>query len=95
MWNSLNSLININFCGGCLNPPSLFGRRRVSTLLKRMKIPAIYRQPNISKRYQAHPVYTVFVAEFDHNPFKPCLGRQIIAYIPMKCGFVQLFAVID
>ncbi len=35
----------------------LFGRRRVSTLMKRMGIHAIYRRPNTSKRYQAHPVY--------------------------------------
>jgi len=32
-------------------------RRRVSTLMKRMGINALYRKPNTSKRHPAHPVY--------------------------------------
>ena len=33
------------------------GRRRVSTLMKRMGINALYRKPNTSKRHPAHPIY--------------------------------------
>ncbi len=33
------------------------GRRRVSTLMKRMGIHALYRKPNTSKRHPAHPIY--------------------------------------
>ena len=33
------------------------GRRRVSTLMKRMGIHALYRKPNTSKRHPAHKVY--------------------------------------
>lgn len=33
------------------------GRRRVSTLMERMGIHALYRKPNTSKRHPAHPVY--------------------------------------
>ena len=33
------------------------GRRRVSTLMKRMGIHALYRKPNTSTRPPAHPVY--------------------------------------
>lgn len=55
---------------------SLLGRRRVSTLMKRMRIHAIYRKPNTSKRYQAHPVYPYLFAEFVHHSLKPCLGSR-------------------
>jgi putative transposase len=33
------------------------GCRRVSTLMKRMGVNALYRKPNTSKRHPAHPVY--------------------------------------
>ena len=33
------------------------GRRRVPTLMKRMGLHALYRQPHTSKRHPAHPVY--------------------------------------
>jgi putative transposase len=33
------------------------GRRRVSTLMKRMEINALYRKPSTSKRHPAHKVY--------------------------------------
>ena len=33
------------------------GRRHVSTLMKRMRINAIYRKPNTSRRHPVHEVY--------------------------------------
>ncbi|MBY0474460.1 MAG: hypothetical protein K2Q13_05260, partial [Nitrosomonas sp.] len=72
----------------------LFGRRRVSTLMKRMGIHVIYRKPNTSTQYQAHPVYpyllrNLFITRSNH------VWAADITYIPMKRGFVYLFAMID
>lgn len=73
---------------------SLFGRRRVSTLMKRMGIHAIYRKPNTSKRYQAHPVYPYLLRNLSITRSNHVWAADI-TYIPMKRGFVYLFAVID
>ncbi|MEO8417293.1 MAG: IS3 family transposase [Methylophilaceae bacterium] len=70
------------------------GRKRIRRLMKRMEIEALYRKPNVSKKHPRHLVY-------------PCLLRNLtitrpnhvwaadITYIPMKHGFVYLFAVVD
>ena len=55
---------------------NLFGRRRVSTLMKRMGIHAIYRRPNTSKRYQAHPVYPYLLRNLSITRPKPYLGSR-------------------
>ncbi|PXW89986.1 hypothetical protein C8R34_103144 [Nitrosomonas sp. Nm84] len=54
---------------------SLFGRRRASTLMKRMGIHAIYRKPSTSKRYQAHPVYPYRLRNLSITR-SPCLGSR-------------------
>ena len=73
---------------------SLFGRRRVATLMKRMGIHAIYRKPSTSKRYQAHPVYPYLLRNLSITRSNHVWAADI-TYIPMKRGFVYLFAVID
>ena len=73
---------------------NLFGRRHVSTLMKRMGIHAIYRKPNTSKRYQAHPVYPYLLRNLSITRSNHVWAADI-TYIPMKRGFVYLFAVID
>lgn len=70
------------------------GRQRVSTLMRRMGIHAIYRQPkNTSGQNPAHKIYPYLLR-----------GKQIAvnqvwaldtSYIPMEKGFVYLTAVID
>jgi putative transposase len=70
------------------------GRRHVSTLMKRMGIHALYRKPNTSKRHSAHTVYpyllrNLLIARSNH------VWAADITYIPMKRGFIYLFAVID
>ena len=70
------------------------GRRRVSTLMKLMNIHALYRKPNTSRRHAKHPVYpyllrTLSVTQSNH------VWAADITYIPMRRGFVYLFAVVD
>ncbi len=70
------------------------GRRRVSTLMKQMNIHAVYRKPNTSRRHAKHPVYpyllrTLNVTQSNH------VWAADITYIPMRRGFVYLFAVVD
>jgi putative transposase len=70
------------------------GRKRVKTLMNRMGIEAIYRKPNTSKRHPKHPIYPyllrgVTVSQSNH------VWAADITYIPMKRGFVYLFAVVD
>ncbi len=70
------------------------GRRRVSTLMKRMGIEAIYRRPNTSKPAPGHKIYPyllrgVKVERPDH------VWAMDITYIPMRRGFVYLAAVVD
>ena len=70
------------------------GRRRVSTLMKRMGIEAIYRRQNTSKPAPGHKIYPyllrgVKVERPDH------VWAMDITYIPMRRGFVYLAAVVD
>lgn len=70
------------------------GRRRVSTLMKRMGIEAIYRRPNTSKPAPGHKIYPyllrgVKIGRPNH------VWAADISYIPMRRGFVYLVAVVD
>jgi putative transposase len=70
------------------------GRRRVSTLMKRMGIEAIYRRPNTSKPTPGHKIYPyllrgVAIERANH------VWAMDITYIPMRRGFVYLAAVVD
>lgn len=70
------------------------GRRRVSTLMKRMGINALYRKPNTSKRHPGHKVYPYLLRNLDIVRPNHVWAADI-TYIPMKRGFVYLFAILD
>ena len=70
------------------------GRRHVSTLMKRMGIHALYRKPNTSRRHPAHKVYPYLLRNLPITRSNHVWAADI-TYIPMKRGFVYLFAVLD
>ena len=70
------------------------GRKRVSTLMQRMDIHALYRKPNTSKRHPAHKVYPYLLRNLEIVQSNHVWAADI-TYIPMKRGFVYLFAVMD
>ena len=70
------------------------GRRRVSTLMKRMGINALYRKPNTSKRYPAHKVYPYLLRNLTITRSNQVWSAEL-TFIPMKRGFVYLFAILD
>ena len=70
------------------------GRKHVGTLMKRMGIEALYRKPNTSRRHPAHAVYPYLLRDMKINRPNQVWAADI-TYIPMKRGFVYLFAVMD
>ena len=70
------------------------GRRRVSTLMKLMNIHALYRKPNTSRRHAKHPVYPYLLRTLSVTQSNQVWAADI-TYIPMRRGFVYLFAVVD
>jgi putative transposase len=70
------------------------GRRHVSTLMKRMRIEALYRRPNTSRKHPQNPIFPyrlrgLNITEANH------VWAMDITYIPMRKGFVYLAAVLD
>ncbi|MEY9397888.1 hypothetical protein ABIF66_008704 [Bradyrhizobium japonicum] len=70
------------------------GRRHIATLMKRMRIEAVYRRPNTSKPAPGHKIYPYLLRGLkierpDHA------WAMDITYIPMRRGFVYLAAVVD
>ena len=72
----------------------LIGRKRVSRLMKRMRIEALYRKPNLSRRHAAHPIYRYLLRDLKIDRPNQVWATDI-TYIPMRRGFVYLIAVID
>jgi putative transposase len=70
------------------------GRKRVSTLMQRMGIRALYCKPNTSRRYPEHKVYPYLLRHLEIVRPNHVWAADI-TYIPMKRGFVYLFAVMD
>jgi len=70
------------------------GRKHVATLMRRMGIEAIYRKPNTSKRHPAHAVYPYLLRNMSITRSNHVWAADI-TYIPMRRGFVYLFAVLD
>ena len=70
------------------------GRRHVATLMKTMRIEALYRRPGTSRRHAAHPIYPYLLRNraIEH-PNQ--VWAMDITYIPMSRGFVYLAAVLD
>jgi putative transposase len=70
------------------------GRKRMTTLMRRMGITALYRKPNTSRRAPGQTIYpyllhTLAILRSNH------VWAMDISYIPMARGFVYLAAVID
>jgi putative transposase len=70
------------------------GRKHVATLMKKMGIEALYKKPNTSARHRAHPVYPYLLRNMEVTRSNHVWAADI-TYIPMKRGFVYLFAVMD
>jgi len=70
------------------------GRKRVRTLMTRMGIEAVYRKPNTSQRHLAHAVYPYLLRNLTITRPNHVWAADITS-IPMRRGFVYLFAVLD
>jgi putative transposase len=70
------------------------GRGHVITLMKRMRIEAIYRRPNTSKPAPGHKIHPYLLRGLTVDRPNQVWAMDI-SYIPMKRGFVYLAAVID
>jgi putative transposase len=69
------------------------GRKHVATLMKKMGIEALYKKPNTS-RHPAHPVYPYLLRNMEITRPNHVFAADI-TYIPIKRGFVYLFAIMD
>jgi putative transposase len=70
------------------------GRDRVTTMMRRMGIEAIYRRPNTSKPEPGHKIYPYLLRNLAiERPNQ--VWAMDITYIPMARGFVYLAAVVD
>lgn len=70
------------------------GRHRVTRLMRRMGLEAIYRKPNLSRRHPQHKIYPYLLRNVAITRAHQVWSCDI-TYIPMKQGFLYLVAVID
>ncbi len=70
------------------------GRRHVATLMRRMGITAVYRKPCTTQRHPAHRIYPYLLRGLDIGRPNHVWAADI-TYIPMRRGFMYLFAVLD
>ena len=70
------------------------GRLHVATLMKRMRIEAIYRRPNTSKPAPGHKIYPYLLRKLAVTRPNQVWATDI-TYVPMARGFVYLVAIID
>ena len=70
------------------------GRLHVATLMKRMRIEAIYRRPNTSKPSSGHKVDPYLLRKLEVTRPNQVWATDI-TYVPMARGFVYLVAIID
>jgi putative transposase len=70
------------------------GRELVATMMRRMRIEALYRRPNTSKPAEGHRIYPYLLRGLAvERPNQ--VWAMDITYIPMARGFVYLAAVVD
>jgi putative transposase len=70
------------------------GRERVTTMMRRMGIEALYRRPNTSKPAAGHKIYPYLLRGLRiERPNQ--VWAMDITYIPMARGFVYLAVVLD
>ena len=70
------------------------GRKKVSTLMRRMGIEALYRRPKTTQRHPEHKVYPYRLRNLTIDRPNQIWAMDI-TYIPMKRGFVYLTVVLD
>lgn len=70
------------------------GRRHVARLMRLMGIEALYRKKSTSRRNPEHPVFPYLLRNLmiEHPNHVWCAD---ISYIPMRRGFLYLFAILD
>ena len=71
-----------------------FGSLHVATLMKRMRIEALYRQPSTSKPAPGHKIYPYLLRKLAVTRPDQVWAMDI-TYIPMARGFVYLAVVVD
>ena len=72
----------------------VIGRERVTRLMLRMGVFAIYRRPNTSKPAPGHKIYPYLLRNLTVDRPNQVWAMDI-TYIPMARGFVYLAAVVD
>ena len=70
------------------------GRRHIGTLMARMGIEALYRKPNTSRRQRGDEIHPYLLRDLAVDRANQVWAADI-TYIPMRRGFLYLFAVID
>jgi putative transposase len=70
------------------------GRLHVATLMKRMRIEAIYRRPNTSRPVPGHKIYPYLLRKLAVTRPNQVWATDI-TYVPMARGFVYLVAIVD
>ncbi len=70
------------------------GRALVTTMMRRMRIEAVYRRPNTSKPRPGHKIYPYLLRDLVIDRPNQAWAMDI-TYIPMARGFVYLTAVVD
>ena len=70
------------------------GRALVTTMMRRMRIEAVYRRPNRSKPLLGHKIYPYLLRDVVIDRANQAWAMDI-TYIPMARGFVYLTAVVD
>ena len=70
------------------------GRRHVASLMRRMGITALYRKPYTTQRHPAHRIYPYLLRDVAITRPNQVWAADI-TYIPMRRGFVYLFAILD
>ncbi len=70
------------------------GREHVRTLMAKMGIHAIYREPKTSAPHPAHRIYPYLLKGLTIDRPNQCWATDI-TYIPMRRGFVYLVAIMD
>ncbi len=73
---------------------SVVGRLHVATLMKRMRIEAVYRRPNTSKPAPRHKVSPYLLRRLAVTAPNQVWATDI-TYVPMARGFVYLVAIVD
>lgn len=73
---------------------SAVGRLHVATLMKRMRIDAVYRRPNTSKPAPGHNIYPYLLRNLAITRPNQVWATDI-TYVPTARGFVYLVAIVD